>query len=168
MIRRGASVLAIAVIVVAWLAGCAGTPAPSGVAVDMQSAVVAVAEAAAAGDSAGALAELDGLQQQLDDALAEGAVSAERAAAIQSALDLVRADLQPVPVPTVEPPADPTVGSGDDSGGDDSGGDDSGDDSNPGKGNGNGDGNSGNGNGNSGNGNGNSGNGNGGNGKGNG
>ncbi len=81
------------------LAGCATTPGDisSGTAGELQTTVVAIAESAAAGDAAGALAQLDALQQQLDAAVADGSVSAERAAAIQSRIDLVRADLQPVP-----------------------------------------------------------------------
>jgi hypothetical protein len=125
----------------------------------LQSTVLAVADQAAAGDSAGALATLDALQARLDEAVAAGDVSAERAAAIQQAIDLVRADLQPVttpePVPEPEPAAPvevtetaaPAPTEGDDDGDD---GDDA-DDETPGNGNGN----SGNGNGNSGNGNGN-------------
>ena len=136
------------------LAGCAATPADiaGGTAAEMQTTVVSIAESAAAGDSAGALAQLDGLQQQLDAALADGSVSAERAAAIQSRVDLVRADLQPEPAPAVEPPTDPapdpTVNDqdgGDDGGSDNSGPGDNNDNSGPGNNNGN---NSGNGNGN--------------------
>ena len=80
------------------LAGCAPTPSEisSAVSTELQTTVVAIADAAAAGDAATALAELDQLQQQLDAALADGSVSAERAAAIQTRIDLVRADLQPV------------------------------------------------------------------------
>jgi hypothetical protein len=117
------------------LAGC--TPAPTAlseeVSTAMQSGVVAVAEAAAAGDSVSALARLDELQQKLDAALAAGEVSADRAAAIQTAIDTVRADLQPAPEPTVEPVPEPTVEPGvtDD-------GDDGNDNSGPGNNNGNG------------------------------
>ena len=118
------------------LAGC--TPAPTAlspqVSTDMQSAVVAVAESAAAGDPTTALARLDELQQRLDAALAAGDVTQERAAAIQSAIDAVRAGLQPTPAPTVEPAPAPatTVDPGvtDDGGNDNSG---------PGNNNGNGD-----------------------------
>ncbi len=116
---------------VAVLAGCAPTPAALSeeVSTGMQSGVVAVAEAAAAGDAVGALARLDELQQKLDAALAAGEVSAERAGAIQAAIDAVRADLQPVPEPSVEPIPDPTVDPGVTDDGDDNSG--------PGKNNGN-------------------------------
>jgi len=127
------------------LAGCGAPPADidSGTAAEMQTTVVSIAESAAAGDAAGALTQLDGLQQQLDAAHADGSVSAERAAAIQTRIDLVRADLQPEPAPVVEPstdPApDPTVS--DQDGGDEGGSDNSGPGNNNGNGNGNNNGN---------------------------
>jgi hypothetical protein len=113
---------------VAVLAGCSPTPAALSeeVSTGMQSGVVAVAEAAAAGDSVGALARLDELQQKLDAALAAGEVSAERAVAIQTAIDAVRADLQPVPEPSVEPLPEQTVDPGVTDDGDDNGNDNSG------------------------------------------
>jgi len=91
------------------LAGCTA-PAPDitgDTATGMQTTVVSIAESAAAGDASGALAKLDGLQQQLDAAITDGSVSAQRAAAIQTRIDVVRADLQPVPA--VEPAPDPAV-----------------------------------------------------------
>ena len=95
------------------LAGCANTSPEisSGASTQMQTAVVSIAESAAAGDAASALAQLDQLQQLLDAALADGSVTAERGAAIQTRIDLVRADLQPEPVvePTPEPPTAPTT-----------------------------------------------------------
>ncbi|MGA1827330.1 MAG: hypothetical protein WAZ28_03650, partial [Microbacterium sp.] len=106
---------------------------------DLQAGVVAVAESAAAGDQATALTRLDELQERLDAAVAAGDVTAERAASIQGAIEVVRADLQPAPTPSIEPVPQPTVGPGlTDDGNDNSG---------PGNSNGNG-----NGNGNSGNG----------------
>lgn len=130
--RRVSVTFAAIALSVAVLAGC--TPAPTTlseeISTDMQSGVVAVAEAAAAGDSVSALARLDELQQKLDAALAAGAVSAERADAIQTAIDAVRADLQPAPEPTVEPLPEPTVEPGTTDGDDDNSG--------PGKNNGNG------------------------------
>lgn len=143
-IARFAAALALTAGV---LVGCAATPADIAgeTATQMQTTVVSIAESAAAGDAAGALAQLDGLQQQLDAALADGSVSAERGAAIQSRIDLVRADLQPAPAPVVEPTTapDPAVtddegdGDGNDGGGNDGGGNDN---SGPGNNNGNGDG----------------------------
>ncbi len=133
--RRVSVTFAAIALSVAVLAGC--TPAPTTlseeISTDMQSGVVAVAEAAAAGDSVSALARLDELQQKLDAALAAGAVSAERADAIQTAIDAVRADLQPAPEPTVEPLPEPTVEPGTTDDGDDD--DNSGPGNNNGKGN---------------------------------
>ena len=119
------------------LAGCAN-PAPQisrGASTQMQTAVVSIAESAAVGDAASALAELDQLQRLLDAALADGSVSAERAAAIQTRIEIVRADLQPEPVvePTLEPTPVPTTGEDD--------GDDENGNSGPGNNNGNGNGN---------------------------
>jgi hypothetical protein len=125
--RRLTAAAAALALAAAILAGCAPGPTAlsSQVSTDMQSAVVAVAESAAAGDPTTALAHLDELQQKLDAALAAGDVTAERAAAIQSAIDAVRTDLQPAPAPSVEPaPApEPTVDPGvtDDGGNDNSG-----------------------------------------------
>ena len=103
--RRIASLL----LVVGLLAGCASTPvelAPD-VALDLQNAVVAVAEPAADGDLTTSLERLDAVQEQLDAAISTGDVSAQRAALIQSAIDAVRADLElaltPEPEPTPEP-----------------------------------------------------------------
>jgi len=140
--RRVAVTITAIALGLALLAGC--TPAPTAlseeVSSDMQSGVVAVADAAAAGDAVGALARLDELQQKLDAARASGDVSAERADAIQAAIDTVRTDLAPTPEstpePTAEPQPDPTA---------DPGVTDDGDDDNSGPGNNNGNGNSGNG-----------------------
>ena len=124
------------------LAGCAAaTPEISSTASsEMQTTVVSIAESAAAGDAATALAQLDALQQQLDAAVADGSVSAERAASIQTRIDLVRGDLQPVveQAPVVEPAPEAPADTGtetDDSGEDDSGSGNSGNgDGNGGKG----------------------------------
>ena len=135
------------------LAGCAATPGDiaDDASAQLQATVVSVAETAAAGDAAGALAQLDVLQQQLDAAVAAGSVTSERAAAIQSRIDVVRADLQPAvepaPEPTVEPAPEPTAepapqpapdDTGKDKGADDDGNDNSGPGNNNGNGNGNG------------------------------
>ncbi|MGD8166947.1 hypothetical protein ACEXOS_006955 [Herbiconiux sp. P16] len=106
------------------LSGCAAGASPditSGAGELMQSTVVAAADQAAAGDSAGALATLDSLQEQLDTASAEGDVSTSRAAAIQAAVDLVRSDLQPAPAVEPAPEATPATvpTTTDDSGGTD-------------------------------------------------
>jgi hypothetical protein len=133
MIRRLAAVGAGLVLCVGVLAGC--NPAPSSLSPELsselQQGVVAVAESASAGDAATALVRLDELQQRLDAAVTAGDVSTQRATAIQSAIDAVRADLQPAPLPSVDPAPQPTV----DPGVTDEGNDNSG----PGNNNGNGD-----------------------------
>ncbi|HEX5729645.1 hypothetical protein [Microbacterium sp.] len=109
--RRVLTFLAGATLVAGILAGCA-TPDSEislDVSAQMQDSVVSIAESAAAGDLASATALLDELQKQLDDAVANGDVSAKRAAAIQNAIDVVRADLQAPPAAPVEsPPAEST------------------------------------------------------------
>ncbi|MFB2583792.1 hypothetical protein [Herbiconiux liukaitaii] len=98
--RRGA-VSALVLSAVVALSGCA--PAESDIAAGtsslMQSTIVTAAEQAAAGDTAAALATLDSLQAQLQQASADGDVSTARAASIQQSIDTVRADLQPVTEP---------------------------------------------------------------------
>lgn len=145
-VRLGA-VLASAAIIASSLAGCA---APSGdlsqaTAGALQKGVVAVAESAAAGDPATALTRLDELQQQLASALADGDVGTERAATIQAAIDVVRADLQPAPVtePAPEPEPESPVSTPVDNGGNDVEPDNSGPGNNNGNGSGNGNGNGG-------------------------
>lgn len=105
MRARGTRFAAGLMLAAGVLAGCAGAPPEIAerTAADMQTAVVSVAESAGAGDTASALAALDGLQEQLDAALADGSVTPERAAAIQARIDLVRAALTPEPEPAVEP-----------------------------------------------------------------
>lgn len=76
------------------LSGCG--PAPEldgGAAGQLQSQVLAVTEAAATNDSAGALKLLDELTAKLDTAAAEGQVSFKRHQSIKAAIDAVRADL---------------------------------------------------------------------------
>ena len=140
MNRRISGFAAAVVLTAGMLAGCAATPGDitDDAAAQLQSTVASVAETAAAGDPAGALTQLDVLQQQLDAALADGSVSAERAAAIQAKIDIVRAELQPAPAPSVEPAPEPTPDqtvSDDDGGPDDGGGGN--DNSGPGNNNGN-------------------------------
>lgn len=150
--NRGLRLLAAPLVVVALLGGCAGPAADLDASTgrDLQSRVLVVANAAADGDTAGALAALDALEAQLAAAEAAGTVSATRAADIRAAIALVRADLSPAvetPAPTPEPssvaPAEPVSPAEDDGAGDDSDGDGNGND--PGNnGNGNGNGNNGN------------------------
>ena len=79
------------------ISGCAAQPELDGsVAGDLQSSVLLVATSAAEDDTASALEQLDALQKELDAAVADGSVAQERATTIQSAIDLVRADLDAI------------------------------------------------------------------------
>jgi len=97
--------LVIAALLVVALSGCASEVADleATTATELQTAVVAVAEPAAEGDFATSLAQLDDVQKRLETAIADGAVSAGRAASIQSAIDAVRADLELALTPEPEP-----------------------------------------------------------------
>ncbi len=104
---RTAPVIALTIVLAAalGLSGCA--PTSPGITAStselMQSTIGVAAEQAAAGDAAGSLATLNSLEAQLNAAIGSGDVSAARAAGIQDAIDLVRADLQPAPVTTPAP-----------------------------------------------------------------
>jgi len=77
------------------LAGCAAS-APDlhrDAATQLQSQVLAVTEAAAADDAAGALKLLDELVGKLDEAAARGEVSFKRHQSIRTSIEAVRADL---------------------------------------------------------------------------
>ncbi|WP_395245177.1 hypothetical protein ACGGZK_05085 [Agromyces sp. MMS24-K17] len=149
---RTATTMAAAAVAagVLLLAGCA---APSD-AFDQEASaalharVVAVAERSSATDYAGAIAELDRLEQSLDASVADGDVPADRETEIREAISLVRADLDALlaAATTPEPAPEPTPAPTDDKGGKDK------DDKKNENGN-SGNGNSGNGNGNSGSGN---------------
>jgi len=77
------------------LAGCAGatTALHADAASELQSGVLAVSTAAAAGDYTSAQTALDALRGSLAEASAADTVTAARAAEIQAAIDLVAADL---------------------------------------------------------------------------
>ncbi|TFC90794.1 hypothetical protein [Cryobacterium sp. TMT4-31] len=109
------------------LTGCAGTTAAldPAAAADLQDGVLKVTSAAAAGDFLTAQTELGTVQTALTAASAEDAVTAARAAEIQTAIDLVGADLAasiaastpvevPVETPTPEPLSTPDEGNDDD------------------------------------------------------
>ncbi|WP_382306113.1 hypothetical protein [Herbiconiux sp. UC225_62] len=125
MIRHHRAILAtIPLAIVIGLSGCAaGATADiaSGTSELMQSTVVTAADQAASGDSSGALATLDSLQEQLDKASAAGDVSTSRVTAIQAAIDQLRSDLQPAPAVEPAPEEAPTTepATTDDSGGTD-------------------------------------------------
>jgi hypothetical protein len=92
--RRLTSVLLVATLAGAVLAGCAPAPEVSASASEqLQTSVRLVATHAAANDTASAVTELDALQAQLDAAVASDDVSDERAQTVQAKIDLVRADL---------------------------------------------------------------------------
>ena len=101
----------------------------------MHASVVQVAERAAAGDYAGALAELALLDRDVTSAAENGTIDAAREAEIRAAMDLVRADLEAADAPATPTPTtpEPTTVPTDDGGGDEPGNDD-----NKGKGNNNG------------------------------
>lgn len=141
LIRRRAALpaAAIAVALTFGLSACntaEDTPAA------MHTSVVQIAERAAAGDYAGALAELALLDRDVTSAFDSGRIDADREQEIRAAIDLVRADLEEALAAANSPTPAPADGGEED---DDEG------DGNSGNGNG---GNSGNG-GNNGNGNGN-------------
>lgn len=124
----------LAIGLVFGLSACAGTSENTAAA--MHASVVQIADRAAAGDYAGALAELALLERDVATAAENGSIDAARETEITAAMDLVRADLEAAEVATTPTP-EPTVAPSDDDG------DDGDDDSNKGPGN-----NSGNGNGN--------------------
>jgi uncharacterized low-complexity protein len=139
--HRGRALVVTAFLLLGALTGCAGDRADlaSSTANRLQSEVLEVSTKAASGDFPGAQSSLSALQADLLTAAAAGQVTAERSAKIQSAINLVSADLAaaiaastpapaPAPAVTVEAPA-PT-----DSGGEDSGNGNSGN-GKPGKGN---------------------------------
>ncbi|MBG6215376.1 MAG: hypothetical protein LH475_11150 [Cryobacterium sp.] len=77
------------------LAGCAAEPVDlhASTAKNLQAAMLDITEAAAAGDFGDAQSLLTHMQANLRTAAAAGQVSAERSASIQSAINLVSADL---------------------------------------------------------------------------
>lgn len=85
-------------------------------AASMHGSVVQIAERAAAGDDAGALAELALLDRDVTAAAENGTIDAAREQEIRAAMDLVRADLEAADVtatPTPSPTPTPTDEEGD-------------------------------------------------------
>ncbi|GAA3866629.1 hypothetical protein GCM10022381_07790 [Leifsonia kafniensis] len=110
MTRLRFAATATALALALGLGGCAGSPPgiTAGTSDLMQSTVAAAANQAAVGDATGALATLDSLQSQLDQATTTGDISTERAAAIQQTIDQVRSDLRETTVPeTIAPEPEP-------------------------------------------------------------
>ena len=113
---KAIAVAAALALVAGVLTSCSAAPVDieSSAASTLQAAVVAVAEPAVNGDYDTSAQRLDEVQGLLDDAIADGTVSAQRAAGIQSAIDAVRADLEialtPEPEPTPIEPDKPGKG----------------------------------------------------------
>ncbi|TFC81238.1 hypothetical protein E3T23_07100 [Cryobacterium cheniae] len=117
MMPRARLTIAVAavVLVASALTGCSNTPPDlqQSTATQLQTGVQNVTAAAAAGDFAAAHDALEAVQADLLTAAAADQVSAARAAEIQSALNLVSADLVSAieasrPEPTVEPAPAPS------------------------------------------------------------
>lgn len=115
-VRRAGAAACIMALAVAFLSGCTPT-APqisASAATGLQASVLAVTDAASAGNADAAVTDLNTLQAQLREATASGAVTAERTSRIQAAIDLVRADLAALrapgsgPSPTAPPPTAPS------------------------------------------------------------
>lgn len=128
---RAVAALSGIVLAVMALTGCSNASADlsGSTASELQTGVLAVTTQAAGGDYAAAQSALDAVQGDLLAAAAAGSVSSKRAAQIQSAINLVGADLSsaieaskptptPAPVVTVEapPPADSGDHKGEDKG----------------------------------------------------
>ena len=114
-------------LAVAALTGCSGAQVDlqESTAGLLQSGVLEVTTAAAAGDYETAQSALNALQAHVLTAAAAGQVTAARSAEIQSAINLVQADLAaaivastPTPTPTPTPTTDPgdEKGNGNDKG----------------------------------------------------
>ena len=130
--RTRRTVLPAAVLAVGLVVGLSACGASSeNTAAAMHDSVVQIAERAAAGDYAGALAELALLERDVATAAENGSIDGARQTEITSAIDVVRTDLEAAEVATTPTP-EPTVVPSDD------GGDDDNDDSNKGPGNNNG------------------------------
>lgn len=123
--------LAVVILSVA-LSGCAGTPEDlsQATADRLQAGVRSLTTAASAGDFTSAQTALDSLQADLLDAASAGDVTGSRSAEIQSAINLVAADLdaasaaaieaaKPTPTPTPTPTRDSKPGKGDNNDDDD-------------------------------------------------
>lgn len=77
------------------LSSCAAEPAyDSTTAASLREHVVTVSSASAAGDWAGALAALDAMTAEVDEAQAEGRIDEQRMESILDAMELVRQELQ--------------------------------------------------------------------------
>ena len=123
--RARRAILPAAAVAVALTFGLSACGASSeGTSAAMHASVVQIAERAAAGDYAGALAELALLDRDVTSASENGTIDATREADIRAAMHLVRADLEAADAPATpapEPAPEPTTAPADDDGGDDPG-----------------------------------------------
>jgi hypothetical protein len=131
--RTVAPAAMLATALVFGLSACAASSENTAAA--MHDSVVQISTRAAAGDYAGALAELALLERDVATAAENGSIDATREQEITAAMDVVRADLEAAEVATTPTP-EPTVVPSDDDGDDDTGDDEN---SNKGPGNNNGD-----------------------------
>lgn len=121
-LTRRRAALPAAAIAVALTFGLSACNTAGDTSAAMHTSVVQIAERAAAGDYAGALAELALLDRDVAAALDAGRIDTAREQEIRAAMELVRADLEaalatvtsPTPTPTPEPTQ--TDDGGDDSG----------------------------------------------------
>ncbi|WP_448811591.1 hypothetical protein [Agromyces bauzanensis] len=115
-LRAALPAAAVAVALTFGLSACAST---EDTVAELHTSVVQIAERAAAGDYAGALAELALLDRDVTAALDAGRIDEEREQQIRAAMDLVRADLEAAEVATTPTPEPSTSDGGDttDSGG---------------------------------------------------
>ena len=95
MNRRKRWTLVLTVGLLLPLSGCAADPVDlqAATAANLQTEILAITEASAAGDFNNAQSLLTALQANLRTAAASGQVSTERSASIQSAINSVRGDL---------------------------------------------------------------------------
>ena len=95
MNRRKRLALALVVGLLLPLSGCTADPVDlqAATAENLQTEILAITEASAAGNFSNAQSLLTAMQSNLRTAAASGQVSAERSASIQSAINLVRDDL---------------------------------------------------------------------------
>ncbi|GAA4380059.1 hypothetical protein [Agromyces bauzanensis] len=104
--RAALPAAAIAVALTFGLSACGASTEETTAA--LHASVVQVAERAAAGDYAGALAELALLERDLAAAVDAGGIDPEREQRIRAAMELVRADLEAAEVATTTPEPEPS------------------------------------------------------------
>ncbi|MFF2372301.1 hypothetical protein [Agromyces sp. NPDC058110] len=111
---RGAAVAAgLALLLGVGLTSCA--PSHDDTAAEMHASVVRVSERAASTDYAGALAELELLEADVDEAATSGELDAAQEQQIRDAIALVRTDLETAEAATTPTPT-PTTDDSDESG----------------------------------------------------